>query len=550
MKIFLVLGAALAIAAATNKPPHTSEIKNETVSSISQLAVPVSKPYSGTSVSDVVTEALEFKALLTTAQQTTLEKTYTTTLARKWSNLPCGSGCRNGIQFSALTAAQLTAALEVIQAAAGTNTNEGYDEFLQVRAAEEVLQATAGGTNYDEGNYWISFLNTPSTTGAWMLQYGGHHYAANIAFNGGNVVGTTPVMEGVEPVSWTTSGTTYAPLTTEHDAMANMLASFTTAQLTTAKLSGTFSDVLMSPGESNGNSNTFPATKVGIQGSALTATQKNLVLTAIQAWLNDVDATSAATLLASYSADIDNIYIGWTGSGTSGNASSFLNANTNYVRIDGTRVWIEFVCQSGVVFPAQIHYHSVWRDHTHDYGADLTNTALPLHLLNFNVTNNDDQRLLFWQTADETNVSKYIVQRGVDGNTYSDINTVAAKNAASNTYTINDNELLSEKVIYYRLKMIDRDGSYSFSKVVSIKNNNDNLVSIFPNPTVTSLQVVLKTAINNGSIRIISGDGKTVISKNNVTGQRLSFDVSGLVKGSYIIVVAEDKTVWKGKFIK
>jgi hypothetical protein len=64
---------------------------------------------------DVVTKALAFKALLTTSQQAVLEQTYTTTLARRWSNLPCGSGCRNGIQLSTLNAEQLAAALEVIR---------------------------------------------------------------------------------------------------------------------------------------------------------------------------------------------------------------------------------------------------------------------------------------------------------------------------------------------------------------------------------------------------------------------------------------------------
>lgn len=72
----------------------------------------------------MVAKALAFKALLTAAQQQTLEQTYTTTLARRWSNLPCGSTCRNGIQFSTLSATQLAAALEVIKAAAGTAANE------------------------------------------------------------------------------------------------------------------------------------------------------------------------------------------------------------------------------------------------------------------------------------------------------------------------------------------------------------------------------------------------------------------------------------------
>lgn len=336
------------------------------------------------STSDVVTKALAFKAMLTTAQQATLEQTYTTTLVAKWSNLPCGSGCRNGIQLSTLTAAQLTAALEVIQAASGTTTNEGYDEFNQIRSAEEQLQATAGGTTYDEGIYFISFLNTPSATGAWMLQYGGHHNANNIAFNAGNVVGATPMFEGVEPKSWTSGGVTYAPLATEHDAMANMLASLTTTQLSTAKLSSTFSDVTMAPGATNGNTNSFPTTKVGLAVSTLTSAQKLLVLEAMKPWVQDVDDTSAASLLSIYENELSATYISYTGAGSSGSASTFLTANTNYVRIDGTSVWIEFVCQTGVVFPSQIHYHSVWRDHTRDYGANLANTTLSVNSVNDN----------------------------------------------------------------------------------------------------------------------------------------------------------------------
>jgi hypothetical protein len=312
---------------------------------------------------------------LSAAQQTTLQKTYTTTLARKWSNLPCGSGCRNGVQFSTLTAAQLTAAMAVIQAATGTAANSGYDQFTQILKADAYLNANGGGSGYGAGIYFISFLNTPSTTGAWMLQFGGHHYAFNIAFNNGQVIGTTPQMVGVEPKSFTVSGTTYAPLAIEHDALANMLASLTATQLTAAKLTSTFSDCLMSPGESNGNTNTMPATKQGIACSGFSDTQKNLVLAAIQGWTSDMDSETANTLMTIYTNEIDNTYVAWTGSGTSGNASTFLSANTNYVRIDGPSVWIEFVCQNGVVFTG-IHYHSVWRDHVRDYGADLSLTTL------------------------------------------------------------------------------------------------------------------------------------------------------------------------------
>ncbi|RZK21647.1 MAG: DUF3500 domain-containing protein [Hymenobacter sp.] len=43
----------------------------------------------------------------------------------------------------------------------------------------------------------------------------------------------------------------------------------------------------------------------------------------------------------------------------------------DYVRIDGPNVWSEFVCQNGIVYHSQIHYHSIWRDRTRDYGGNF-----------------------------------------------------------------------------------------------------------------------------------------------------------------------------------
>lgn len=334
---------------------------------------------STSSVVDVVNAANAFKTLLTSSQISTLQQTFTKTLAVKWSNLPCGSSCRNGIQFGTITSAQLNAAKAIIQAAAGTAVSEGFTEFMQIVTADSLL-GTVAGSNYSKNIYFISFLNNPSTTGAWLLQYGGHHVAVNIAFNKGQVIGATPIFEGVELITWT-NGLSTGPLANEHSAMTAMLASLTSAQLSTARLSSTFSDVVLGPNQ-DGN---FPATKVGLVCSALTSAQQALVMAAMDPWLNDVDSATAATLRSIYQSEISGTYIAYTGSGTSGSAGSFLNANTNYVRIDGPSVWIEFVCQSGVVFPSQIHYHTVWRDHTRDYGNYLSTSVerssneLPVH---------------------------------------------------------------------------------------------------------------------------------------------------------------------------
>lgn len=305
----------------------------------------------------VVCLANTFIASLSTSQANEVQLDFTSSNAARWSNLPGGVSIRNGLEFSELSETQLELALAVIEAASGTASNEGYDEFLQIRKADDYLGNSANG--YSSEYYIIAFLGTPSTTETWMLQFGGHHYAQNITFENGDVSGTTPSHQGVEPTSWTSSGTTYAPLSTEHQAMAAMLSGLSSSELSSAKISQTFSDVLLGPG----NDGEFPSTKVGLSASGLTSSQKALIMDAMEAWVGDAADDAATELLDIYESELDDTYIAY-----SGNAS--LTNHADYVRIDGPSVWIEFVCQNGVIFSA-IHYHTVYRDHTRDYGGNF-----------------------------------------------------------------------------------------------------------------------------------------------------------------------------------
>jgi Protein of unknown function (DUF3500) len=294
-----------------------------------------------------------FKATLSTSQIASLEIALNKTNAIKWTNLPGGIRGRNGLEFSTLNTAQLAAAKAVIEAAAGTTLEEGYDEFLQINAADTYLGKSAGG--YSEGLYIIAFLGTPSATGTWMLQFGGHHYAQNVTYSNGKVVSTTPSHQGVEPLSFTANSKTYNPLKNDHAGMLAMLTALTADQLTTAKLNTKFGDVLLGPGKDG----QFPATKLGLKVAGLTAVQKTLVLAAMKPWTQDIDDATGADILATYEKELNETYISFSGNAT-------LNNNADYVRIDGPSVWIELVCQNGVVYTG-IHYHAVYRDHSRDY---------------------------------------------------------------------------------------------------------------------------------------------------------------------------------------
>ena len=86
-------------------------------------------------------------------------------------------------------------------------------------------------------------------------------------------------------------------------------------------------------------------------------------------WVQDSDDATAASLMSTYTSQLAGTYIAYSGTGN-------LTSTGDYVRIDGPNVWIEFACQTGVVYRSQIHYHSVWRDHARDYGGNFSGPPL------------------------------------------------------------------------------------------------------------------------------------------------------------------------------
>jgi hypothetical protein len=325
-----------------------------------------------TQTAKVVCAAEAFLATLTDEQKAEVLLDLTQENAVIWSNLPVTFVPRNGIYLGSLDATQLAAAEALIKTVTGTAANEGYSESMQLRMADDILKASGGMQGgpsrntatdveeYSSGSYFLAFLGTPSTTDTWILQFGGHHLAFNITYKAGEVVGATPKFTGTEPKVWTTADAAYAPLADEHDTLVAMLASLDETQLATAKLSQSFGDILLGP-DADGQ---FPASKDGLAVSDLSDEQKALILAAIKPWI-DVDDETAAALLATYEEELNETYIAFSG-------DNGLTNHGDYVRIDGTSVWIEFICQDGIVYGDQIHYHTVWRDHNRDYGAEFT----------------------------------------------------------------------------------------------------------------------------------------------------------------------------------
>jgi hypothetical protein len=164
--------------------------------------------------------------------------------------------------------------------------------------------------------------------------------------------------------------------------------------------------------------------------------------------------------------------------------------------------------------------------------------SLPVHLISFTAVKQGTRSLLQWVTENEVNNSHFEVQRSADGVNYTTIANKPAQNTtAGGTYSWQDVQPLS-KVNYYRLKMVDIDGSYQYSVVRQVKFVHDNEILVFP-------------SVTNNFVYIQSGKEMRA-ELYNISGVRLetvlirgtsNFDMSKYPTGVYFIrVVSEYKT--------
>lgn len=108
--------------------------------------------------------------------------------------------------------------------------------------------------------------------------------------------------------------------------------------------------------------------------------------------------------------------------------------------------------------------------------------AMPLDLLGFSARPDHKYNTLAWTTANEENVSHFAVERSGEGEQWQEIGQVVSKLQPSTA----NYEFLDEaptNTAYYRLRMVDTDGSFSYSPVQSVAREATEQIEIFPNPS-------------------------------------------------------------------
>ena len=303
-----------------------------------------------------------FLKTLTPDQRKAAVHPYERASAIRWSNLPVVPAPRIGLRMGDFGPAQTAAADALLRA---TLSSCGLELLAGVRAADSVLKPLdRRKVGWDPANYFIAFIGEPSATRPWILQVGGHHIAYNISLNGPRV-GATPLFDGVEPLEFKVGDRAYAPLAEQARLMRAVATSV--ADLPGARLEGEFRDITR--GAVQGGDANFPisyptgATGRGIAFANLDATRKAAVREAMRAWVHLPNGAISVPLITQYLSReaLEQTYVGVSG-------SPDLAKPGSYVRIDGPRVWIEFIVQPAVADPSKIHYHTIWRDKLADYG--------------------------------------------------------------------------------------------------------------------------------------------------------------------------------------
>jgi hypothetical protein len=193
-------------------------------------------------------------------------------------------------------------------------------------------------------------------------------------------------------------------------------------------------------------------------------------------------------------------------------------------------------------------------------------TPLPLQVNSFTATksNNDKDALLQWVTVREINVQRFEIEvaRGntaFANNQFNKIGEIAATNNAgeqTNAYTYTDNESAKSGVRYYRLKIIDQDGSYRYSDVQPLLFSNEANWVVYPNPSTGLFNVVFQ-AMNGQKVTatVHDGVGKLVYS-THWTGngflqkEQINLQAAAIGSGLYLITIDNGNTTENFKVLK
>jgi hypothetical protein len=178
--------------------------------------------------------------------------------------------------------------------------------------------------------------------------------------------------------------------------------------------------------------------------------------------------------------------------------------------------------------------------------------SLPVELLFFRATARTAHVALDWVTLSETNAAYFTVERSADAKHFEGILRVDSRNGDSKTrqnYSVLDTSP-KPGTNYYRLRTVDKDGTYTTSKIVAAAFGKTGLF-LHPNPvSQVNLSLLLEGDLEAGEreVRVYTTQG-TPVYQATFSGQQTEIPTRQLSAGMYIVLVKAGGQVFRQKVV-
>jgi hypothetical protein len=186
------------------------------------------------------------------------------------------------------------------------------------------------------------------------------------------------------------------------------------------------------------------------------------------------------------------------------------------------------------------------------YAEFIFGAPLPLSWLYVKAEEKNDDVYLQWATAMEENTSSFIIEYSTNGVNYKAVGEVAADNKPSGSVYKFIHRSPPSGAAYYRIKQTDKDGKFTWSKVVMLLIDN-NLQSpvLFPNPARDVVHVILPANVQATQITVYDATGRQLKSIRAVSNATVySIPVNAFKKGHYFVSIKTGSTQKTISFIK
>jgi hypothetical protein len=169
-------------------------------------------------------------------------------------------------------------------------------------------------------------------------------------------------------------------------------------------------------------------------------------------------------------------------------------------------------------------------------GSPMTLAAitLPVTFISFTGNRKDNAtNILNWDVSQATGNAGYAIERSADGNKFNQVNFIPDANSSSaeESYTATDDKA-GIYPWYYRLRQVDINGNYSYSKTIFIKGDKNNAWRVFASPDGSSIHVYTNIAGNTATFQLLSSSGQEMMNKT-INNSVIELPVNNLSKGIY-----------------